>query len=113
LVGNLFVSLFFIRQTDLKSLIAYSSVAHMSMVIGGIKTLGHWVVCRAFALMVAHGLCFSGLSNISYERFGRRNLLFNKGLINLMPRMAIWSFLLSACNMAAPPSLDLLGEMVC
>ena len=38
LVGGLFVSLFCIRQTDLKSLIAYSSVAHISMVIGGIVT---------------------------------------------------------------------------
>ena len=43
--------------------------------------------------MVAHGLCSSDLfclSNISYERFGRRSLLVNKGLINLMPRMTIW-----------------------
>jgi len=92
LVGGLFVSLFCIRQTDLKSLIAYSSVAHMSIVIGGIITLSYWGVCRSFALMVAHGLCSSGLfclSNISYERFGRRSLLVNKGLINLIPRMAI------------------------
>jgi len=42
LVGGLFVSLFCIRQTDLKSLIAYSSVAHMSIVIGGIITLSYW-----------------------------------------------------------------------
>jgi NADH-ubiquinone oxidoreductase chain 4 len=41
LVGGVFVSLFCIRQTDLKSLIAYSSVAHMSMVIGGIITLSY------------------------------------------------------------------------
>lgn len=41
LVGGLFVSLFCMRQTDLKSLIAYSSVAHMSMVIGGIITLSY------------------------------------------------------------------------
>ena len=41
LVGGLFVSLFCIRQTDLKSLIAYSSVAHMNMVIGGIMTLNY------------------------------------------------------------------------
>ena len=43
--------------------------------------------------MVAHGLCSSGifcLSDITYERFGRRSLLVTKGLINLMPRMAIW-----------------------
>ena len=39
LVGGLFVRLFCMRQTDLKSLIAYSSVAHISMVIGGIMTL--------------------------------------------------------------------------
>lgn len=92
LVGGLFVSLFCLRQTDLKSLIAYSSVAHMSMVIGGVMTLRYWGVCSSFALMVAHGLCSSGLfclSNISYERFGRRSLLINRGLINLMPRMAM------------------------
>ena len=42
--------------------------------------------------MVAHGLCSSGLfclSNISYVRFGRRSLLINRGLINLIPRIAI------------------------
>nr|QXI86586.1 NADH dehydrogenase subunit 4 [Phoxotermes cerberus] len=114
LVGGLFVSLFCMRQTDLKSLIAYSSVAHMSMVIGGIMTLSYWGVCSSFALMVAHGLCSSGLfclSNISYERFGSRSLLISSGLINLMPSMTMWWFLLSACNMAAPPSLNLLGEI--
>ena len=114
LVGGVFVSLFCIRQTDLKSLIAYSSVAHMGMVIGGIMTLRYWGVCRSYVLMIAHGLCSSGLfclSNISYERFGRRSLLVNRGLMNLMPRMAMWWFLLSSCNIAAPPSLNLLGEI--
>jgi len=77
----------------LKSLIAYSSVAHISIVSGGILTLSYCGVCRSFDLIVAHGLCSSGLfclSNISYERFGRRSLLVNKGLINLLPRVAIW-----------------------
>jgi NADH-ubiquinone oxidoreductase chain 4 len=60
-VGGLFVSLFCMRQTDLKSLIAYSSVAHMSMVTGGIMTLSFWGVCRSFALIVAPGPCSSGL----------------------------------------------------
>nr|AQP27213.1 NADH dehydrogenase subunit 4 [Odontotermes sp. BDIT087] len=114
LVGGVFVSLFCLRQTDLKSLIAYSSVAHMGMVIGGIMTLNYWGVCMSYVLMIAHGLCSSGLfclSNISYERFGSRSLLVSSGLINLMPSMAMWWFLLSACNMAAPPSLNLLGEI--
>jgi NADH-ubiquinone oxidoreductase chain 4 len=63
--------------------------------------------------MTAHGLCSSGLfclSYISYERFGRRRLLVSRGLINLMPSMAMWWFLLSVCNMAAPP-LNVLGEV--
>ena len=49
LVGGRFVGLFCIRQTDLKSLIVYSSVAHITMVIGGIMTLRYWGVCRSFA----------------------------------------------------------------
>jgi len=92
LVGGLFVSLFCIQQTDLKLSIVYSSVAHISIVIGGIIMLSYWGVCRYLALIVAHGLCSSGLfclSNISYERVDRRSLLVNRGLINLMPRMAI------------------------
>jgi len=73
-----------------------------------------WWVCRSFVWKVVHDLCSSGLfclPNISYDRFGRRSLLVSKGLNNLMPRMAMWWFLLRACNIAAPPSLNLLGEI--
>nr|QAX91304.1 NADH dehydrogenase subunit 4 [Schedorhinotermes sp. THAI084]QAX91317.1 NADH dehydrogenase subunit 4 [Schedorhinotermes sp. 2 MW-2019] len=114
LVGGIFVSLFCMRQTDLKSLIAYSSVAHMGLVIGGIMVFNYWGACSSFALMVAHGLCSSGLfclSNISYERLGSRSLLINSGLMSFMPSMTMWWFLLSSCNMAAPPSLNLFGEI--
>nr|YP_010620962.1 NADH dehydrogenase subunit 4 [Hebardina concinna]WAX39306.1 NADH dehydrogenase subunit 4 [Hebardina concinna] len=114
LVGGVIVSLICMRQTDLKSLIAYSSVAHMGIVIGGLMTLSYWGFCGSFVLMIAHGLCSSGLfclSNISYERLGSRSLLINKGLMCFMPSMTMWWFLLSSCNMAAPPSLNLLGEI--
>nr|WES82317.1 NADH dehydrogenase subunit 4 [Glyptotermes angustus] len=114
LVGGLLVSLICMRQTDLKSLIAYSSVAHMGIVIGGIMTMSYWGFCGSFTLMIAHGLCSSGLfclANISYERLGSRSLLVNSGLLNFMPSMSFWWFMLSACNMAAPPSLNLLGEI--
>nr|AIY62148.1 NADH dehydrogenase subunit 4 [Glyptotermes sp. C TB-2014] len=113
LVGGVLVSLVCMQQTDLSSLIAYSSVAHMGIVIGGIMTMNYWGVCGAFTLMVAHGLCSSGLfclANISYERLGSRSLLISRGLLNLMPSLSFWWFMLSACNMAAPPSLNLLGE---
>uniref|UniRef100_A0AAU7BA15 NADH-ubiquinone oxidoreductase chain 4 n=1 Tax=Neonetus sp. TaxID=3143695 RepID=A0AAU7BA15_9ORTH len=114
LVGGVMVSLMCLRQTDLKSLIAYSSVAHMGIVLGGLMTLNYWGMCGSLMLMIAHGLCSSGmfcLANISYERMGSRSLLINKGLMNFMPSMTLWWFLLSSSNMAAPPSMNLLGEI--
>nr|ALO71179.1 NADH deshydrogenase subunit 4 [Tasgius compressus] len=115
MVGGVYVSLICIRQTDIKSLIAYSSVAHMGLVLGGIMTLNYWGLCGALVMMMAHGLCSSGLfclANISYERLMSRSLFLNKGLINLMPSMSLWWFLLSSSSMAAPPSLNLLGEIM-
>nr|QTZ19015.1 NADH dehydrogenase subunit 4 [Mycomya sp. WQY006] len=114
IVGGVLVSLICLRQMDLKALIAYSSVAHMGIVLSGLLTLTTWGLCGSYTLMIAHGLCSSGLfclANISYERLGSRSLLMNKGLLNFMPSMTLWWFLLSSANMAAPPTLNLLGEI--
>lgn len=92
LFGGFVVSLICIRQTDIKSLIAYSSVAHMGLVLGGIMTLRDWGIIGAFVIIVAHGLCSSGLfclANINYERLMSRSLFLNKGLINLIPRFSL------------------------
>uniref|UniRef100_UPI0030015193 NADH dehydrogenase subunit 4 n=1 Tax=Arria pura TaxID=2908859 RepID=UPI0030015193 len=114
LIGGFMMSLLCLRQVDMKALVAYSSVAHMSLVIGGLMTLNIWGYYMVYMLMIAHGLCSSGLFclvNIIYERLGSRSLMINKGLLSLMPSMALWWFLLSSCNMAAPPSLNLLSEI--
>nr|AND96508.1 NADH deshydrogenase subunit 4 [Milichus apicalis] len=113
--GGVLISLICIRQIDIKSLIAYSSVAHMGLVLGGIMTMTYWGMCGALVMMLAHGLCSSGLfclANITYERLGSRSMFLNKGMINLIPSMSLWWFLLSSSNMAAPPSLNLLGEIM-
>nr|AMH85365.1 NADH dehydrogenase subunit 4 [Marmarodeceia marmorata] len=114
LIGGVLISLVCLRQTDLKALIAYSSVAHMGIVLSGLMTMTYWGLCGSYTLMIAHGLCSSGLfclANISYERLGSRSLLINKGLLNFMPSLTLWWFLLSSANMAAPPTLNLLGEI--
>nr|YP_010032843.1 NADH dehydrogenase subunit 4 [Parastratiosphecomyia szechuanensis]QOW38328.1 NADH dehydrogenase subunit 4 [Parastratiosphecomyia szechuanensis] len=114
LVGGVLVSLICLRQTDLSALIAYSSVAHMGIVLGGLMTMTYWGLCGAYTLMIAHGLCSSGLfclANMSYERMLSRSMLINRGLLNFMPGLALWWFLLSSANMAAPPTLNLLGEI--
>nr|YP_009531188.1 NADH dehydrogenase subunit 4 [Ornebius fuscicerci]AXY63945.1 NADH dehydrogenase subunit 4 [Ornebius fuscicerci] len=114
LVGGFMVSLVCLRQVDLKSMIAYSSVAHMSIVLGGLFTISMWGIQGSYTLMVAHGLCSSGLfylANVLYERSGSRSMMINKGVMNFMPSMALCWFLLSSSNMAAPPSLNLMGEI--
>lgn len=103
-----------LRQADIKALIAYSSVVHMGLVLAGIGTLRTWGYRGSVVVIVGHGLCSSGLfclANIAYERLGRRSLLISKGLLNFMPRMGLWWFLLIVGNMAAPPTLNLLGEI--
>lgn len=114
LVGGVLVRLICLRQTDLKALIAYSSVAHIGIVLAGLLTISYWGLTGSYSLIIAHGLCSSGLfclANVSYERLGRRSLLINKGLLNFIPVIALWWFLLSSANIAAPPTLNLLGEI--
>lgn len=114
LIGGVLVRFICLRQLDLKSLIAYSSVAHIGIVLRGLLTLTYWGVCGSYTLIIAHGLCSSGLfclANISYERIGSRSILINKGILNFIPRIALWWFLLSSANIAAPPTLNLLGEI--
>nr|YP_009918982.1 NADH dehydrogenase subunit 4 [Elodes minuta]QMP96562.1 NADH dehydrogenase subunit 4 [Elodes minuta] len=114
LYGGFLISLICLRQIDMKMMIAYSSVAHMGLALGGMMTMNLLGICGSYLMMISHGLCSSGLfclANISYERLGSRNLFINKGLINMMPSMSLWWFLLVSSNMAAPPSLNLLSEI--
>lgn len=114
LFGGILISLICFFQTDIKCLIAYSSVAHIRIVIVGIITLSYWGIRGSYLLIISHGLCSSGLfclANIVYERIGRRRIIINKGLINFIPRIVFWWFLLSSFNMAAPPSINLLREI--
>nr|ASA39497.1 NADH dehydrogenase subunit 4 [Typhlatya sp. JR2016] len=113
-MGGAVISVLCLRQTDMKALIAYSSVAHMGLVLCGLMVFSWWGVAGAVVVMVGHGLCSSGLfcmANMVYERVGSRSLSVGKGLMNFMPSLALWWFLLSAGNMAAPPTLNLMGEI--
>nr|AOY40288.1 NADH dehydrogenase subunit 4 [Hypothenemus sp. KM-2015] len=115
MVGAVIISLVCLRQSDLKMLIAYSSVSHMGMAVAGILTMNLWGFWGSLLMMVAHGLSSSGLfclANISYERTHSRSFFLNKGLLQIMPSMSLWWFLLCTSNMAAPPSLNLMSEII-
>lgn len=113
--GGFVVSLYCIRQLDIKLLIAYSSVVHIRGCISGFFVCREWGYNGGIILMVGHGLCSSGLFflvGLLYERTFRRSILVNKGLLSLIPSLCLWWFLLLGCNMAAPPSINLLGEII-
>lgn len=104
-----------LAQTDIKSIIAYSSVGHIGIVIAGIITLNYWGLYGSLVLIIAHGLCSSGLfalANILYERTHSRSFYINKGIITIIPSISFMWFLLRANNIACPPSLNLLGEII-
>lgn len=114
LLGGILISLNCLRQLDLKLLIAYSSVVHIGLGLAGLLTLTNLGINGRFFIIIAHGLCSSGLfclANICYERTIRRRILINKGIIILLPRISLWWFFLCINNMSSPLSLNLISEI--
>nr|ACY65592.1 NADH dehydrogenase subunit 4 [Pan troglodytes verus] len=112
--GMIMTSSICLRQTDLKSLIAYSSVSHMALVVTAILIQTPWSFTGAIILMIAHGLTSSllfCLANSNYERTHSRIMILSQGLQTLLPLMAFWWLLASLANLALPPTINLLGEL--
>nr|ADG22738.1 NADH dehydrogenase subunit 4 [Martes flavigula]AIZ98533.1 NADH dehydrogenase subunit 4 [Martes flavigula] len=112
--GMIMTSSICLRQTDLKSLIAYSSVSHMALVIVAVLIQSPWSYMGATALMIAHGLTSSMLfclANSNYERIHSRTMILARGLQMLLPLMAAWWLLASLTNLALPPTINLVGEL--
>nr|YP_010705024.1 NADH dehydrogenase subunit 4 [Sciocoris lateralis]WCQ78562.1 NADH dehydrogenase subunit 4 [Sciocoris lateralis] len=112
--GALMVSFLCMFQVDIKSIIAYSSVAHMALVICGIMAYNMYGFVGSLIMMIGHGFCSSALfclANIVYERSHSRSLFINKGFLVFMPALSLFWFLFCSNNMSSPPSLNLLGEI--
>nr|UFR83385.1 NADH dehydrogenase subunit 4 [Phenacomys intermedius] len=113
--GMIMTSSICLRQTDLKSLIAYSSVSHMALVIAAIMIQTPWSFMGATALMIAHGLTSSllfCLANTNYERIHSRTMIMARGLQMVFPLMATWWIMASLANLALPPTINLIGELM-
>nr|YP_009700647.1 NADH dehydrogenase subunit 4 [Xenopus fischbergi]QEQ13744.1 NADH dehydrogenase subunit 4 [Xenopus fischbergi] len=112
--GIIMTSSICLRQTDLKSMIAYSSVSHMGLVISAAMIQTPWSLTGAMVLMIAHGLISSALfclANTNYERTHSRALLLSRGLQTILPLMGTWWLISNLANMALPPSPNLMGEI--
>lgn len=113
--GSIIISILCIRQVDIKILVAYSSVVHIGLILGRIITLINFRIKGRYIIIIAHGLCSSGiffLVNLCYLIRNRRLLIMNKGLINIYPRISLIWFLLCSSNLSAPISLNLISEII-
>nr|YP_009307984.1 NADH dehydrogenase subunit 4 [Menathais tuberosa]AOS50493.1 NADH dehydrogenase subunit 4 [Menathais tuberosa] len=113
--GGVLTSIICFRQIDLKSLIAYSSIGHMSLMLAGVFSNSSWGWAGALVLMLSHGFCSSALfalANYTYEKSHTRSLFLSKGMLMLLPMLTMWWFFFCIMNMAAPPSINLLGEIL-
>jgi len=114
LLGVLIISFSCLIQSDLKSLIAYSSVVHIGPVLLGLIR-GTWLgLFSSFLMIIAHGICSSGLFyalNLFYERWSRRSVIVMKGGLICSPIFSFWWFRLCAGNIGFPPSLNFVSEV--
>ena len=116
IITLIYASLTTIIQQDTKTLIAYSSIAHMSVVILGLFSNNIQGIEGAILLALAHGFVspalFICVGGIIYERTGTRIIKYIRGLVTYMPIFTILFFIFTLCNTGIPLSLNFLGEQL-
>jgi proton-translocating NADH-quinone oxidoreductase chain M len=104
-----------IRQVDLKKVIAYASVSHMSFVILGLFTSNLQGICGSVFLMLSHGVVSSGLFfciGCIYDRYKTRILRYYSGLVFTMPIFSLCFFILILSNISFPGTSSFIGEFL-
>jgi NADH-ubiquinone oxidoreductase chain 4 len=116
IITIIYASLSTIIQQDTKRLIAYSSVAHMGVVVLGLFSNTIQGIEGAILLALAHGFVspalFTCVGGIIYDRTGKRIINYIRGLATYMPVFTILFFVFTLCNTGIPLSLNFLGEQL-
>nr|YP_010165698.1 NADH dehydrogenase subunit 4 [Lactarius trivialis]QRN74270.1 NADH dehydrogenase subunit 4 [Lactarius trivialis] len=116
IITLIYASLATIVQQDTKALIAYSSVAHMSVVILGLFSNTIQGIEGAILLALAHGFVspalFICVGGIIYDRTGTRIIHYVRGLVTYMPVFTILFFIFTLSNTGIPLTLNFLGEQL-
>ena len=115
ILGIIYGSLSAIRQTDLKRIIAYSSVAHMNLVTLGIFSFNVIGIEGAIIQSISHGFVAGAmflLVGILYDRYHSRLLYYYGGLIHMMPLYSIFFLLFTMANIALPGTSSFVGEFL-
>lgn len=115
LVGVIYAGLTALRQTDIKKIIAYSSIAHMNLAMLGIISNDLLSLEGAIMMMIAHGLVSGALFyciGALYDRHHTRLVRYYRGLAATMPVFAVFFVFFSLANVAFPGSANFIGEVL-
>lgn len=114
-IGVIYASLTALRQTDLKRIIAYSSIAHMNLVTLGIFSFNIIGLEGSIIQSISHGFVAGGmflLIGILYDRYHSRFLYYYGGLVHFMPIYSILFLIFTLANIALPGTSSFTGEFL-
>jgi NADH-quinone oxidoreductase subunit M len=115
LIAVVYIGLVALAQTDLKKLIAYSSISHMGFVTLGFFIFNAWGVEGALIQMISHGFVSAALFlcvGVLYDRMHTRNIADYGGVVNTMPRFASLMMLFAMANCGLPATSGFVGEFM-
>lgn len=113
-ISIVYASLTAIRQSDLKKVIAYASVAHMNTILLGLFSLNIQGVEGSILQMISHGVVSSALFfsvGILYDRHHTRILKYYGGLVQVMPIFISFLFIFIFANCSLPGTCNFIGEL--
>ena len=115
LIAVVYIGLVAIAQTDMKKLIAYSSIAHMGFVTLGFFIFNAYGMEGALIQMVSHGFVSAAMFlcvGVMYDRMHSRNIADYGGVVNTMPKFAALMMLFALANSGLPATSGFVGEFM-
>ena len=115
LVAVVYIGLVALVQTDMKKLIAYSSISHMGFVTLGFFVFNAYGVEGALVQMISHGFISAAMFlcvGVMYDRMHSRNIADYGGVVNTMPKFAAFFMLFSMANCGLPATSGFVGEFM-
>ncbi len=115
LVAIAYIGLVTLVQTDMKRLIAYSSIAHMGFVTLGFFIFNAYGVEGGLVQMISHGFVSAALFlcvGVMYDRMHSRNIGDYGGVVNTMPKFAAFMMLFAMANAGLPATSGFVGEFM-
>ena len=115
IIAVIYTSLVALAQSDMKKMIAYSSVAHMGFVTIGIFTMTEKGIAGAMFQMISHGLVSAALFfcvGVVYDRLHTREISAYGGVAAVMPRYAVFFMFMMLASVGLPGTSGFVGEML-